>query len=354
MDKKGLSYLYIVFLLKAIHVLPPVLVLFHVNINYSAYITAPIKVSLLPLYYLYLLKLGEKHKKLQLKELWHFVPMFIELIISLIIAPRHADEVIGGINFMNQSYMELQIDNNFYYNLLSISAKTFGFLQAILYSVLIYKFIFKKYQFKMKNHTSNIGYNSLNWIKSAAIVFAVECLLLGVDLFGIYMNQYLFGLTYLYLIFFGFYFFVHSILQPDLSYLDEDVSEVNQSDSTEKEITNEDNCEETTQFLNQFSAQKLYLMPDLTLLKVSEKLDMPCYRITAIIKKSEYKNFYDLVNRHRVEFSIGLLGSLPSNYSLDSVGIDSGFNSRSTFYRVFKQETGYNPGNYYKILQEKS
>jgi len=344
MNKKGLSYLYIAFLLKAIHVLPPVLASFNLNITYSVYINTSIKVSLLPLFYLYLVKLSQQNKKIRRNEWWHFAPAVIELVLAMIIAPKHAHELIDGINFSNNSYMQLSMDNNFYFNLLSISGKSFAFVQSIGYSYLIYYNLYKKYRFKLKQQIASISQNNLHWIKTTAFIFMGECLLVGLHLFGIYVNQYLYAFTYLYLLFYGFYFLIHSILQPDLSFIDEDVQSGNSSNqaSTDEEVIKNDDLKN---FILEFAQKKLYLQPELTLANVSEALNIPRYKITELIKTSDYSNFYDLVNQHRVEHSIRLLENLPAYYSLDSVAIESGFKSRSSFYRVFKNYMGKTPSS---------
>ncbi len=345
LKKKGLSYLYIDFLLKAIHVLPPVLFAFSVNITYAAYIGAPIKVSLLPLYFLYLKKLGEKDKRIRLSELWHFLPMLVELVISLSIAPNHAQEIIRGIDFSKPRYMELSIDNNFYFNVLSLSGKFIGFVQAIVYTVLISK-LFRTYKTKMKRRVATIDNRNLIWIRNAAIVFAVECFFAGINFFGIYTNTYLFILSFAYLLFFGFFFFIHALLQSDLSFIAENKHIDEEAKPAETNVLSEIQKEELSHFLKQFSEKKLFLQPDLTLQKLSEELNIPTYKLTLLIKKANYKNFYDLVNHQRVEYSIKLLENLPKNYTLQAVGIDSGFKSRATFYRVFKEITGQTPSSF--------
>ncbi|MEZ5104628.1 MAG: helix-turn-helix domain-containing protein [Draconibacterium sp.] len=344
LKKTGLAYLYVDFLLKAIHVLPPVLVAFSINVNYAAYITAPIKVSLLPLYFLYLKKLGEKNKKIRRSDLWHFIPLLIEIIISFSVAPNHADEIMHGIDFSKHSYMKLNISDNFYYNLLSLPAKFFGFGQAIVYTIMISR-TYYKYKGKMERRVADINNNNLIWIRNAAIIFAIECILLGIDFFGIYTNTLLFVFTYLYLIFFGFFFFIHALFQPDLSFIEEDTS-IDLALNSEYKVASEKEKEELEYFMQQFSDKKLFLQPELTLQKVAEELDIPSYKLSLFIKKLEYKNFYDLVNQHRIRHSIVLLENLPRNYTLQGVGIESGFKSRATFYRVFKEITGQAPSAY--------
>lgn len=349
LNKKGLSYLYINFMIKAAHVLPPVLFFFNLDITYAAYITAPLKVSLLPLYFLYLKKLRDPDKKLKKREYLHLLPTLAELILSLAVAPNHSKEIMYGIDYKSTRYMEMFIENNFYYNLLSVSARIIGFTQAFVYTILIY-FLYKEYSIAMRNEVSEINNRNLKWIGQTSVIFGIECVFAGIDLFGLYTNQLMFIISFLYLIFFGFYFFVHSLIQPDISFIGESLSSTEKKTirNEQDELPAEDYFPKNDRFLEQFNQQQLYLEKELTLQKVSDELGIAKYKITSIIKDAGYKNFYDFVNRHRINHSIKLLEELPSSYSLESVGVDSGFKGRSTFYRVFKEVTGETPSNFVK------
>lgn len=62
-----------------------------------------------------------------------------------------------------------------------------------------------------------------------------------------------------------------------------------------------------------------------------------------ILKSS---SFYSFVNFYRVEKSKVLLKLIPDTYVIESIIEESGFNSRSTFFRVFKEFTGETPGHF--------
>jgi len=237
------------------------------------------------------------------------------------------------------------LENNIYYDLLSISSKSITLIQSIVYSCLIYCRLYKKYRSKLKLQVANIANNNLYWIKVAAFLFMGECLLVAIHLFGVYENQYMYVFTFMYLLFYGFYFFIHSILQPDISFIHEDIQLTN-IQTTPNAINSDYNNKELKEFLHDFAKQKLYLQPALTLSDVSESCNIPGHKITELIKISDYKNFYDLVNQHRIKHCIALLKELPSNYSLDHLGFESGFKSRSSFYRVFKNYVGKTPSSF--------
>ena len=92
---------------------------------------------------------------------------------------------------------------------------------------------------------------------------------------------------------------------------------------------------------------KLYLQSELTLQDLADKLDIPSYQVTQAINEGLDKNFYDLVNGYRVEEAKRLLSDPGSrNSKILSLGMDAGFNSKTTFNTVFKKFTGLTPSDF--------
>jgi len=89
---------------------------------------------------------------------------------------------------------------------------------------------------------------------------------------------------------------------------------------------------------------KLYQETELTLQHLADKLQLPSYLVSQAINEGMNKNFYDLVNGHRVEEAKRLLlDTRNRNYTILSVGFEAGFNSKTTFNTVFKKFTGLTP-----------
>lgn len=92
---------------------------------------------------------------------------------------------------------------------------------------------------------------------------------------------------------------------------------------------------------------RIYREPELTLQQLADKLLCPSYQVSQAINDGLKKNFYDLVNSYRVEEAKRLLLDPKSkNYTILSVGLDAGFNSKTTFNTVFKKFTGMTPSDY--------
>ena len=66
-----------------------------------------------------------------------------------------------------------------------------------------------------------------------------------------------------------------------------------------------------------------------------------------MINESFHQNFYDFVNTYRIKESKRLLKDPESEkYKIISIAYDSGFSSKSSFYKAFKKSTGITPGEY--------
>lgn len=341
--KKGIGYLYLAFFFDALLILAPALGVSTVDLSFARYISAPLKVLITPLVYLYLLKIFQKEKNLTLKEYWHFAPFVFELILTLIINLTHKSNPTANINEAFKVYL----DGNFNFNVLAITARSIALGQGLIYSILLYK-LFRKYNAIIRQLASFISTNNFYWIRAAAILIGIKGLSSGFELFGIYSFQMVFLAYIVFLIFFAFYFFGHAISQPDVSFIDKACEEENNSTKIEKAIDSSLN----TQILEIFKEKRLFLNPELTLQQVSEDLDVTKQELTQIVKAAGYLNFYDLVNKHRIERSKELLINLPYHLSLDSVITDSGFNGRSTFYRVFKESTGLTPKEFIEMNKQ--
>ncbi len=93
--------------------------------------------------------------------------------------------------------------------------------------------------------------------------------------------------------------------------------------------------------------QKVYKNPHLALRELSNGLNMPSYIVTKALNEVLGVNFYDLVNKYRVEEAKRLL--INPNYdrfTILRVASDDGFNSKTTFNSVFRKFTVVTPSYY--------
>lgn len=94
---------------------------------------------------------------------------------------------------------------------------------------------------------------------------------------------------------------------------------------------------------------RFYADPELTLTTLAIKLDIHPHELSRIINTGLDKNFSDFINEFRVrEVSRKMLDPAYDNLTLLGIAYESGFNSKTTFNRVFREITGKTPVEYKK------
>jgi AraC-like DNA-binding protein len=95
--------------------------------------------------------------------------------------------------------------------------------------------------------------------------------------------------------------------------------------------------------------ERLYLEPELTLSDLARRLQTNASVLSAAVNRAFGKNFNDFVNEYRVEAVKRLLTDpAVSHLSLLGIGLECGFNSKSTFNRAFRKVTGVAPSEWGK------
>lgn len=120
------------------------------------------------------------------------------------------------------------------------------------------------------------------------------------------------------------------------------------------EVTNEQNSslKENTYFqaLEKLcTEQKIYRDSTLNRNKVAEMLGISPSYVSQIVNSVTGDNFATYINRYRIEEVKALIiGEEFNNYSLLAIGLECGFQSKTTFYNSFKKMTGMTPHAYKK------
>lgn len=93
--------------------------------------------------------------------------------------------------------------------------------------------------------------------------------------------------------------------------------------------------------------QHIYTDSTLNREKVAEKLGISPGYVSQIVNAVTGDNFANYINQYRVE-AVKEMISNPEyeNYNLLTMGLESGFTSKTTFYKAFKKITGQTPNEY--------
>jgi len=95
--------------------------------------------------------------------------------------------------------------------------------------------------------------------------------------------------------------------------------------------------------------QKKYLDPYLSLESLANDLKISIGHLSFLINNYSEKHFTDYINEFRVDQVKKLILNVEYvNYTIESIGLESGFNSKSTFYTAFKKFTDLSPSQFKK------
>ena len=217
------------------------------------------------------------------------------------------------------------------------------FVSMLIYSILSIRLL-RNYQIYVANNFSETSKIRLNWLKIILIILVILCVqwvieIILRDFFNLYFNYdysiQILGIMALVLA-------IGGIRQANLSQV-----------NFEEDVIQKSHIQVDSQILEQIKlgmdVHKLYLNPTLTLSEFAKELKLNPKIVSQQINTGLGKSFNDFVNEYRVEEVKKRLNS-PDLKRLTILGIayESGFNSKTTFNRIFKDFTGVAPRDFLK------
>ncbi len=101
-----------------------------------------------------------------------------------------------------------------------------------------------------------------------------------------------------------------------------------------------------------FKEEYMYRDSSITRESIAEKLDISAGYLSQIINTNIEGNFSSYINQKRVaEVKKMLRDTTFDKYSIEAIGLEAGFSSKTTFYKVFKKSTGMTPQTYKKTYR---
>ena len=197
-------------------------------------------------------------------------------------------------------------------------------------------FLISRYHKQLKERFSYQENINLNWLRAILhsfflilLVWTVSCLVIDVNFDNIYMICSL-----------GIWMFICYFVYRHESVIDElsDVEVV----PLEEPAENEPGIATMVQHL--FDDERIYLNPKLKLSDVARMVGTNRTYLSRYFNRDSGQTFYDYVNNYRIKHAEQLLVSSPA--TLLEISERSGFNSLSTFRRVFVATYGCSPAEY--------
>lgn len=289
-----------------------------------------------PLFLGYILSIVKPQFQFDRSHLLHFLP-FVFFFILFLPFYLSSDEY-------KIQYLESLDSNNTSFSMLIFSL--FKGLHSIVYFIISWRVVKRAEKAKKARKTRSFHTTLLSWIILLQIMMIA----------GIYMIvllEYFFvtlepdrissGLVTL-----SFFILTFSIIRFPASLVPEKVSpgKVDRyRASTLQAISKQQILNTLKEILEK---EKLYLRSDLSLSDLAERIGVSSNQLSQVINELLDKNFQRFINEYRVQ-EVKENITDPSR-TLLGIAMDSGFNSKSAFNRVFKDIVGQTPSQYKKSL----
>ncbi|MBN2040353.1 MAG: AraC family transcriptional regulator [Spirochaetes bacterium] len=242
------------------------------------------------------------------------------------------------------------------------TALTGSFAQSMTYliifvmmSFLILSFLkIKQYRKNIRNFFSSLHSVNLRWLQGIIIIYAV-ILIFSIIAQFLDNGYYTWGMMCILLSFFVYFMGYMGLKQPEifsgitLSLMDR--WSIDRKKYGKSTLTDERSNDILKRLIDLMENEKLYLDNELKLPALASRLEVSPHHLSQIINEKLNKNFFDFINRYRVEESKKMLTSEEySHLNILAIGLEAGFNSNTTFISAFKRFEKVTPSGYRKKI----
>lgn len=224
------------------------------------------------------------------------------------------------------------------------------YLQMTVYLFVCYRIIRKQLSVSTKVSHGTIQID-ISWLKTLMIIdlaimcfSAPLCFYLGNEKVSNTIAQLAMDIQLIYI-------FFKSVWQTGV-FPGEQIAEVKAKESMLKIA--DDVVDDYFKILMKYMEEKKpYLQEDCNIQSVSEQTNISVHHLSNIINKRFDKNFPEFINHYRVIEARKILDSqLSEKMTLEAIGYECGFGSKSSFNKAFKKITNFTPSEY--RIQSKS
>lgn len=312
-----------------------------------------------PLLYLQVKYLLESHTKFLRLDLFHFLPFLLSILFN-----------IDFFLLSGEEKLILTDNPTKYFYIIEIISNEVIAAQGIIYSILAIRLI-RSYQKKIKNFQSTLDKSIIKvlYIGISLVLFSwiIGTVGLNLEYLNVDVGFNYFVYTYLILVAVIYIISYAAVKSPEIFKLDIDTIRDHsltikalvpkridtiikgKEQQTKIEVVLEDpvQLELNELLMSYMEKEKPYLNPELSLPELADSLEISRNQLSSVINSLHKKNFYEFVNQYRVN-EVKQLMKDPANKHLKliSLAYDAGFNSKASFYRIFKQLTHLTPTQY--------
>jgi AraC-like DNA-binding protein len=324
---------------------------------------APLAFLIPPFGYLYTRAVLYNEKKIKALDLLHFIPFIIVTLnyLSFFFMPINEKRklVIDIINNLDLSYkINIGFINETNLFLLRIS-------QLSIYIIFQWRLILKfKRVYRVEQIEKQIK-DILKWLKIFAwcctanlfALFSIMILvILNISIFNNWGLINLIPLTFIVVSFFIIctYLLTHPNILNGLPFVKYKSMASNLIENETSQIPYVlENFDTEIQKINEYFENEMpYLNKNLSIIQVAVALNMPIRELSYILNNHYNFRFTDFVNDYRIKYIINKINeSYLVEFTIESIGLEAGFSSKSGFYKSFKKLYNTTPSEYFNKLK---
>lgn len=293
---------------------------------------------IMPFFYLFVyLYLQRKEKLSKNTKLYLFTPFFVVLTIVII---QLAYKFLINPTYELPSHFNRGIF--IYLDILSIL-----FILSIIY--MIFKML-KRYEIGNNEYDPLLVISETKWLKRLITIGVITCvfwiLAMGIT---VYSNKE--NLSLFYFLWLGMSVIIYYIGYVGINKLQliKERKHIRIAQTGKKEKKDKKSTNKHDEFFNNFVSivNQQFTNPNLTLEQISKELNISTSYLSQKIKANSGENFSTFINSLRIKKAKKILiNNEYKNYTTTAIGLEAGFNSKSSFYRAFKKIEGCTPQEY--------
>jgi AraC-like DNA-binding protein len=281
--------------------------------------------------------------KKEKKEHYFLLPAVVLIINLVVYLPINKNE---KLSFINNNLVKFNdpFSVTDYFQVFLIAAY---YIQFFVYIYLFFRLL-RSAQSNMSDKIidKNIV---LRFLKSFIIIVVLyEVIILSVTIYPKQIYEPIMQFfDLLFLIFLGILGINHSTMEIQTRFRKVKFHEKEAANVNQQYIIPESEKKEILELIDKiFSEKKIYKDPNLKLELFAKKIHVSARKLSIVINEITENSFSYLLNHYRIEEAKKLLESSSDAISIEKIYLNTGFNSRSTFNRVFKSFTGVTPKEY--------